>query len=107
MSPPKVAAVILNWNGLSDTISCIESLVLTDYPFLEIIVVDNGSEEAPSQLLHQFPQIHLIINNQNLGFATGNNIGFKYASAIGAKYVWILNNDTVVDKIVYPNLFIA
>ena len=43
-------------------------------------------------------KIVIVDNNENLGFAAGNNVGIRYALAKGADYVWILNNDTVVDK---------
>lgn len=42
---PKVAIIILNWNGWEDTIECLESLFQIDYPDYEIIVVDNGSKD--------------------------------------------------------------
>jgi GT2 family glycosyltransferase len=43
MTDPKVAIVLVNWNGLNDTIDCIRSLNSIDYPNYEIVVIDNGS----------------------------------------------------------------
>lgn len=43
-------------------------------------------------------KIILIQNGENLGFAGGNNVGIRYALKRGADYVWLLNNDTVVDR---------
>jgi GT2 family glycosyltransferase len=45
MSYPKVSIIILNWNGLEDTIECLESLKKITYPNHNVIVMDNGSEE--------------------------------------------------------------
>ncbi len=43
---PKVAVIILNWNGWRDTIECLESLQRITYPDYQIIVVDNGSTDV-------------------------------------------------------------
>jgi len=39
---PKVAIIILNWNGWKDTIECLESVFKNIYPNYQVIVVDNG-----------------------------------------------------------------
>ncbi|HDR72334.1 MAG TPA: glycosyltransferase family 2 protein, partial [Methanoculleus sp.] len=45
MLTPKVAIIILNWNGWKDTLECLESLYQITYPAYEVIIVDNGSED--------------------------------------------------------------
>jgi len=61
---------------------------------MEIIVIDNNSSDDTLQMLHQeFPEVIVIANKHNNGFAKANNQGFKICSA---KYVFILNPDTVV-----------
>jgi GT2 family glycosyltransferase len=61
----------------------------------EIIVVDNGSSDGSAQMLPQeFPQITVLSQETNLGFAAGCNVGVRYAVAKGAEYVLLLNNDT-------------
>jgi len=88
---------ILNWNGWEDTIECIESCQLLQYPNFQIVVIDNGSEDDSVAILRsRFPQIILIETGVNLGFAGGNNIGINYAIEQGADYIWLLNNDTIV-----------
>jgi len=42
---PKVAIIILNYNGWKDTIECLESVLRNDYPNYQVIVVDNGSPD--------------------------------------------------------------
>jgi len=99
MNRPKVSIIILNWNGLGDTIECLESLKKITYPNYEVIVVDNGSEGNDAQVLREKfgDYIHLIQNDRNYGFAEGNNIGMRYAINSGTQYMLLLNNDTVVD----------
>ena len=100
MNQPKVSIIILNWNGLEDTIECLESLKKINYPNYEVIVVDNGSEGNDAQVLEEKfgDYIHLIKNNRNYGFAGGANIGMRYAlDNSNHDYLLLLDNDTVVD----------
>jgi len=94
---PRVAIVVLNWNGTSDTIACLESLSQLDYPRYEVVLVDNGSvPPAADTLKARFPAITTLQLPQNIGYSGGNNAGIRYALEQGHDYVWILNNDTVV-----------
>lgn len=166
---PKVAIIILNWNGWKDTIECLESVFRNNYPNYQVIVIDNGSTngsvekikawadgkqevltpEPPHPLYYlshpavkkPIPYIYytceeaekggnfkleekvtnewrgrrkinstelnptssypliFIQTGKNLGFAGGNNVGIKYAMVRGNyDYIWLLNNDTVIDK---------
>jgi len=95
----KVSVIILNWNGLEDTIECLESLKKINYPNYEVILVDNGSKGNDVQVLEEKfgDYIHLIQNDKNYGYTGGNNIGMRYVVRDSAsEYVLILNNDTVV-----------
>jgi len=95
---PRVSIIILNWNGLDDTIECLDSLRKITYPNYEVIVVDNASEGDDVRVLRdKFGNyIHIIQNDKNYGFAKGNNIGIRYALARDSAYVLLLNDDTVV-----------
>lgn len=94
----KVVVVVLNWNGLEDTLECLESVQKTDYPNFEVLVVDNGSVDgSPKAIREAFPQVTLLETGQNLGYAGGNNVGIRHALTDGADWVLLLNNDTVVD----------
>ena len=100
MNRPKVSIIILNWNGLEDTIECLESLRGIDYPNYKVVVVDNGSEGDDVGILRKkFEEfIAIVENDRNYGYAEGNNIGIRYALSISdPDYVLILNNDTTVD----------
>lgn len=94
---PRVTAIVVNWNGLEDTIACLASLAEVDYPSLEVVVVDNGSTDGSPALLRQrFPRLALLETGENLGYAGGNNVGVRYVLERGADYVLLLNNDTEV-----------
>ena len=94
---PKVAIVVLNWNGKRDTVECLASLNEIDYSNYEILLVDNGSTDGSQKYFRaQYPEIELIENEMNLGFAEGNNVGIRHAMNGRADYVLLLNNDTFV-----------
>ena len=58
---------------------------------------NNGSIEKVEKICDQYDNIHIIKNNENLGFAAGNNIGFRYAkNEVGADFIAVLNNDIIV-----------
>ena len=99
MNHPKVSIIILNWNGLKETIECLESLKKITYPNYEVIVVDNGSKGNDAEVLEEKfgNYIHLIRNDRNYGYTGGNNIGIRYAlNNSSPDYFLILNNDVVV-----------
>lgn len=99
MESPKVYILILNWNGKKDTINCLESVKKIDYPDYNIVIIDNGSSDDSVEEIHKkFKDIKIIKNKENLGYAEGNNVGIRYALNNKADYIWILNNDTIVDK---------
>lgn len=99
MNYRKVSIIILNWNGLDDTIECLESLKKITYPNYEVIVVDNASSGNDLEVLRERygDYILIIANDENYGYPEGNNIGMRYALNKGVEYVLLLNNDTIVD----------
>lgn len=94
-SQPLISVIILNYNADELLITCVESVLTSNYKNLEVIVVDNASKDGSHKKCKQkFPQIHLIENKENLGYCEGNNIGLRNAHG---KFVVILNPDTIVD----------
>jgi len=90
----KISIIILSWNTKNVLKQCLESLGKDKN--LEIIVIDNHSTDgSPEMVAKDFPQIKLIKNKQNLGFAKGNNQGIKVANG---DLVMLLNSDTIVEK---------
>ncbi|MEM5782107.1 MAG: glycosyltransferase family 2 protein, partial [Candidatus Aenigmatarchaeota archaeon] len=90
----KTSVIIVTYNSKKYVKNCLIS-VLENKP-LEIIVVDNNSDDGTFQFIKEnFPQVKLICNSKNLGYAVGNNIGVKKAKG---EYIVILNPDTKVEK---------
>lgn len=98
MTCPKVTIIILNWNGKEDTIECLESLKHITYPNYDVLLVENGSTDGSVEYFREmYPEIEMIENRENLGFAEGNNVGIRYAfKEMNPKYIVTLNNDMVV-----------
>lgn len=97
----QIPIIILNWNGLADTLECMASLEQQTYKDIIVYLVDNGSEGADRVVLEeQFGDkkwVQLVFNPENLGFTKGNNeVLRKYILPNPAyKYVLLLNNDTI------------
>ncbi len=90
--------IILNWNGKEDTLECLESVKSINYLNYNIIVADNGSsDDSVHSIRQQYPDIFVLENNENLGYAEGNNRAVKFAIDHDADAVVLLNNDTIVD----------
>lgn len=92
---PLVSVVVLNWNGLSNTKKCLDSLARQTFKNFEVIVVDNGSKESEKKYLRDLKDITLVDNPKNRGFTGGHIDGLKVASG---KYILLLNNDAVLSK---------
>lgn len=95
---PRISVVVLTYNNLDLTKACLDSLIRwSDYPNLEILVVDNASTDGSPDYLREFESkyshVRLLLNKENLGFSAGNNVGLKAATG---DYLVMLNNDTVV-----------
>jgi GT2 family glycosyltransferase len=92
--PPRLIAVVLNWNGGDDTPRALRSLA-----GIETICVDNGSTDgSDAEVERLFPGVELIRTGANLGFAGGSNVGIRRALERGAGWVLLLNNDAVAGE---------
>jgi hypothetical protein len=93
----RVFTIVLNWNGKSDTLTCIESLQKQTHP-TTVICVDNGSgDDSAAAIRARFPAITLIETGANLGYAGGNNVGIRHALASDADFIFVLNNDITLE----------
>lgn len=95
MNYPKVSIIIVNYKQAQLTLDCLKSLTKINYPKYEIILVDNDSDPGQLNLItKKYPELKVIPNNENLGFAGGNNSGLP---EVTGKYILLLNNDTKVN----------
>ncbi len=90
------SVIIPVWNGWKYLPRCLEALLAQDYPDFEIIVVDNASTDCSAdRVAERYPQVRLIRNKQNRGFAGGCNVGLQAARG---NILVLLNQDTVVQS---------
>jgi len=93
-SSPKVAVVILNWNGIHFLQQFLPSVAASTYKNLDIYVADNASTDDSVPFIQQsFPSIKIIQNAENYGFAGGYNEALK---KVEADYYVLLNSDVEV-----------
>jgi GT2 family glycosyltransferase/glycosyltransferase involved in cell wall biosynthesis len=100
ISKPQASIIVVTYNNIELTRQCLDSIFAkTGEPDYEVIVMDNASQdETPRVLLEYaatYPNLKVILNPVNEGFARGNNIGVMAASG---DYLVFLNNDTVVTR---------
>lgn len=91
-----VSIIIVNWNGLNYIHECISSLLNQTYKNIEILLIDNASsDESVKFVLDSFPQVRVIQNRENLGFAGGVNIGITHSRG---DLIALFNQDAVADQ---------
>jgi len=94
----KCSVIVVTYNGKKWYDKCFQSLQTSSIP-LNIIVIDNNStDDTVSYITAKFPDITVIQNDENLGFAKANNIGLNIAYTNNADYFFLLNQDAWVEK---------
>ncbi len=91
----RVVVIVPNWNGMGHLEACLRSLLAQEFADYAVILVDNGSRDGSLELVQrEFPQVCVIANATNLGFATANNQAVR---ASRSEFVATLNNDAWAD----------
>lgn len=92
---PFLSIVIVNWNTREYLLGALKSIYDAPPSFLfEVIVVDNSSSDCSAEAaVRDYPRVHLIANQENLGYAEGNNQGLRASTG---EYVLLLNPDVVL-----------
>lgn len=94
---PRVAAIVLNYNGKDVTLQALASLTAMDYPSYDVVVVDNGSTDgSPEVIAAAFPAVRQVRVEINRGPAAGAAHGMQWAMEQGYDYLLVLNNDIEV-----------
>lgn len=95
---PKVAAVILNWNGVKFIANCVDSLYSQSYLNLVVLLADNGSVDGSVELVkNAHPDLIVIQNGRNVG-TVGRNPALARALEMGSDYLFITDNDVVLPR---------
>src|SRR6185369_12907175 len=91
----RLSVVIVNWNSRDDLAECLDSMRAQTYRDLEVIVVDNGSEDGSVAMMKErYAEFKLLDEGENLGFAEGCNRGIAVTTG---EWVAMLNNDAVAE----------
>lgn len=126
----RTLVVVLNWNGLADTLECLDALERQTHPRFDVLVIDNGSAGDDAARLRERVEILnmsrgsedsrvpdgsstksqnlatfvLHTEAENLGFAGGVNVGIRWAFAGDYETVALLNNDAAPEPEWLENL---
>jgi GT2 family glycosyltransferase len=94
---PRVAAVVVNYNGKEVTLQALASLRKMTYPAFDLVVVDNGSTDGSWEAVAAaYPEVEQVRVEVNRGSAAGYARGYQVAFERGYDYVLLLNNDIEV-----------
>src|SRR5690554_2731114 len=86
--------IIVTYNGMKWLKDCLASC--QDH---HVVVVDNAStDQTINYISENFPNVHLLPQNKNLGFGQANNVGIRFALGQGAEYVFLLNQDAYLHQ---------
>ena len=100
--------ITINYNQNPYTVSCVESILTSDFDDFKILLIDNGSSyENKEQLINKLPdddRIVCINLENNIGYVGAVNVGLSKAIELNVDYVVTLNNDTLVDKYAISSL---
>lgn len=93
---PLVSFLIVTYNAEGYLRKCLNSIADQHYPNIEIVVVDNASQDDTVRIIEEeFPYVKLLRMSANLDFCRGNNVGVPYCSG---EYLFILNADTEIES---------
>lgn len=95
---PLVSINLLTYNAEKYIKSCLGSVFSQDYPELEVLIIDNASTDGTIEYLKKLPKkpnLHIIFNKKNIGFAAGHNQGIRKSKG---NFILCLNQDVVLDS---------
>ncbi|WP_020531132.1 glycosyltransferase family 2 protein [Flexithrix dorotheae] len=99
---PLISIITINYNQVEVTLEFLASLKCSNYSNFEVIVVDNNSKVNPTKIIQElYPDVMVLVNAENLGFAGGNNTGINIAKG---EYILLINNDTEITETLFEKL---
>ena len=96
--------MILNYKVKEQALKCIDSVKKSTFKNLDIILVDNNSEDGIGEEFKDDREVTFIQNSVNSGYSGGNNLGIGEALRIKDDYIFVLNPDTTIEKDTIGNL---
>jgi GT2 family glycosyltransferase len=93
----KVTACVVNWNTAAFLPGCLAALRAQTHPDLDVVVVDNASADGSAEVVRGHPDVRLVANTRNLGYAGAANQGVDLARASGSDALLLLNPDAVCE----------
>ena len=98
-----IPIIILNWNGLDDTVECLDSLFKMNNQDFTVYLIDNNSSLNQQEILTKkyssHPKVKLVFNDTNLGFTHAHiNVWESTLRNQDNPFIITLNNDTIVDS---------
>ncbi len=100
--------IVLNWNGIEDTVECLNAMFAQSHQDFLIYLVDNASDNREGEKLVESysanPKVKVILNDENLGFTRGNNVLLRQIIEEDFEYVALLNNDAFPEPTWLENL---
>ena len=104
-----LTVIIVSWNTEGLLKLCLEAVqIAAKCKYLcDVVVVDNASTDNSVGMVRKFfPEVHLLVNNENVGFSRANNLALEYCSCKGLlhKYLLFLNSDVIVSNRLFDNV---
>jgi len=92
---PRVSVLVVTYNSELHVAHCLKSVAAQDYPNLEVLVVDNNSQDRTAEIVRDaYPEVKLLALEKNVGYCKANNVGLQQCSG---EFIYVLNPDTVVE----------
>jgi len=96
LNDKRVSFIIVTYNSESTIVACLKSVLDQSLGSVDILILDNGSHDNTLRIVRKlYPQVSVIENGKNLGYAAANNIGVKTAEG---EFICILNPDVILDS---------
>lgn len=102
----KVGIVICNYNKVDCVLDCIQCILESRFQDFDLYVVDNASSDnSVAEIRKRYPQVTLLVNEENRGGSGGFNRGLRQAYEQGYPYLMCVDNDALLDENAVGNLY--
>lgn len=91
----RVTACVVNWNTAEHLPGCLDALTAQSHPDLDVVVVDNASVDGSREVVRRYPDVRLVANATNRGFAGAANQGVALARQAGSDAFLVANPDAL------------